>query len=128
MPRRRPADCAGFPAMLGPGGTRRTRSLRSLRHAARLFPPGAALLGAIEADGLAAERWVQVATASEPSVPGPRHELETDGAIDPKRFRGTQDSGMLSDVRSASRWLPRILIVLASFNICRCRSLSPEAG
>jgi len=51
MPRRRPANYAGSPAMLGPGGTRQTRSLWSLRHAARLFPPAPALLGAFEADG-----------------------------------------------------------------------------
>src|SRR6056297_2528394 len=34
--------------------------LRSLRHAARLFPPGPALLGAIEADGVASELEVTV--------------------------------------------------------------------
>jgi len=89
MPRRRPANCAGFPAMLGPGGTRRTRSLRSLRHAAPLFPPGPALLGAIEAEGWPPKVGCvsQMTTARDEPAPPPSPPpsiAATDGAF---RFR-----------------------------------------
>src|SRR6056297_433032 len=97
MPRRRPAAPGSLRCSVR-AGRAELAPLRSLKHAARLYPPGPALLGAIEAEGVPAEREESSATTSERAVPAPRRRRRR---VSPPR---TEQSGSacLSDRKGAS--------------------------